>query len=157
MSDVRTEPPRTTVIKWLRVNLAVTMAVFTIVSGAGGMVVGGTWRVSKYDSRFTDLEEKVRKIEEREVKRAVQDENEARSAQADIHERDMRRIKLAQDLGEVYSQLRVLRNQVDDLVGSRDTSNSVRERVSVLESKIQTLADGLRDTYGALSKAANKR
>jgi hypothetical protein len=50
------EPPRTEVIRWLRINLGVTMTIIGIVSGIGGGLVTGTWRVAAWDNRVTSLE-----------------------------------------------------------------------------------------------------
>jgi SMC interacting uncharacterized protein involved in chromosome segregation len=121
------------------------------------VVIGGTWRVSKYDSRFLAVEEKVKRLDEHEADRTRQADLEGKIAQADIHERDERRIRLARDLGDISSQLNGLHLQVNDLIANRSSGDAMQSRVSVLEYKVTTLADGLRDTYGALSKAATKR
>jgi hypothetical protein len=157
VSEARPEPTRTDLIKWLRVNLAMTMTLLTLASSIGGVVIGGTWRVSKYDSRFLAVEEKVKRLDEHEADRTRQADLEGKIAQADIHERDERRIRLARDLGDISSQLNGLHLQVNDLIANRSSGDAMQSRVSVLEYKVTTLADGLRDTYGALSKAATKR
>lgn len=94
MSEAHLDPPRTTVIKWLRLNLAMMMGVLGFFGGILTTAVSVTWSISVYDNRLEKLESwraeaqgKITKLEN------------------DRGERDERRIKLANDLGVINGKL----------------------------------------------------
>lgn len=84
------EPPRTQVIKWLRINLAVTTAIVGAVGAGCGSLVTATWRLAQYDDRATAMDGRITSLEN------------------DRHERDDRRVKLANDLGSVNQRIGVV-------------------------------------------------
>lgn len=83
------QPTRSTLIRWLQTNLALTTFVFGLLSGAIGTVVSVTWGAAKIDTRLEALEGKVVSLE------------------TDLRERTQRRNQLATDLGAINGKIDV--------------------------------------------------
>jgi hypothetical protein len=95
------EPPRTEVIRWLRINLGVTMTIIGIVSGIGGGLITGTWRVAAWDNRIATVElshvEMAKQIGKIQV-----------VIDSDID----RRVTVVTDLGSITQRLSVLEDRL---------------------------------------------
>lgn len=94
------EPPRATVIKWLRLNLAITTAIVAVASAGVGSLITGTYRLAQFEFHQSNTETAAADL----AKRVEGLEN-------DRHERDERRIKLERDLGLVNQRLSVVEDQ----------------------------------------------
>ena len=148
------EQPIAPAASWLKDNLAVTIFVFSLLSGGIGAVISGTLRVAQYDARLDSVEHLQGDMNVRVV-----------SLENDRHERDERRVKLAADLGEVGQRLTGIEQQAKAIgplqtavaeMDSRGTSGlaqtrrdidgqlgSLSQRTAVLESQIHWVADRL--------------
>lgn len=104
MTDPPDQPPRTVLIKWMRLNLALsTFFAGMIVSGGSALIGVGAW--------FSD---------QRSATAAQQKTNESidarlTSLESDRHERDQRRVNLATDLGVVNGRLGVVESKLNTL------------------------------------------
>lgn len=116
--DTETEQPsRQTIFGWLRLNLGVTLAVLSIVSGAVGALITGTMRVDANTYQMSDL---------------VRVNNEQQQRLDQFH----------QDMVDVDRRLNDSASKVNDLRRARDAEMaSLAQRVAVLEAQLRFLAD----------------
>lgn len=109
---------------WMRANLAMTMAFVALLGGGTGGWMAGTVRVAYFDDRLDDGGRRLVALED-QAKIAVHypdrlDDNARRikilesrvdTLDNDRHERDERRIKLANDLADINSKIGTLQGQ----------------------------------------------
>lgn len=98
------EPPRATLIKWLRLNLALTTAIVGAVGAGAGALVSGTWRVAQYEAHQAQIDANQADMDKR-----------IGGLENDRHERDERRIRLANDMGLVNQRIGVLEEQAKNI------------------------------------------
>jgi hypothetical protein len=101
-------PTRATLVKWLRLNLALVLFVTGMVTSISGGLITGTLSVAHYDTRVTDMERSVSALER------------------DRTERDERRIKLAKDLSQINDKLDTIAKQ-NEFVGKWIDDNFPRQ------------------------------
>lgn len=91
------EPTRATLVKWLRLNLGVTMFILSIASGVSGAVVSSTLKIANYDFRLKTLE-------------IIGETQNQRLDRLELTLGGMaeRRVKLASDLGVINDRIGVL-------------------------------------------------
>jgi len=105
------------VMGWLRINLGITVAVFSIVSGIAGALISGTLRVAATDYQLTDLGRV----------------NGEQQKQLDQYHLDM---------VDVDRRLNAANAHTDDLRRIRDAEMAaLQQRVAVLEAQLRFLAD----------------
>lgn len=120
--DTPTEPPQTLATKasvwgWLRLNLGLTVMIFSITSGIAGALISGTMRVAAADYQLTDL---------------IRVNNEQQRMMDQFHA----------DMVDVDRRLNAAGTYTNDLRRSRDAEMAaLQQRVAVLEAQLRFLAD----------------
>ena len=116
------EPPRATLIKWLRFNLGLSIFITSLVTGGIGFVVKGTLQYSDYANRLDTLETWRKDNIDPAIRHIDPVENHVGNLEPrvvgleqDRHERDNRRSQLRDDLGTINSKIDVLTAKVDML------------------------------------------
>jgi hypothetical protein len=114
-------PPATnstnSVMGWLRLNLGITVMMFSIVSGVAGALISGTLRVAATDYQLADM---------------VRVNNEQQKQIDQFHT----------DMIDVDRRINTANTYTNDLRRSRDTEvAALQQRVAVLEAQLRFLAD----------------
>lgn len=106
MESEADQPPRSIVIRWLRINLALTVVMVSAASTGIGMLVSGTWRVANYEFKLTQQEHTNSSID-------------ARLVALETINRDQieRRMQWVQDKGVISSRLGTLEDHYNSLLG----------------------------------------
>jgi hypothetical protein len=111
------EPPRSTLVGWLKLNLALTMFVISMVSGIGGALVSATWHIVDAGHDIVDVT--------RANARTADDVTKLRVEADDITKR------LSDDATHLYELRRQRDMELAALAG----------RVAVLEAQMAFFAD----------------
>lgn len=109
------QPPRSTLIKWIRLNLALSSFVFGVAVATGGSLIGvGSWLSDQRN--ITVAQQKTNEsIDTRLIAIVAGERERDRLAEAERRERDERRIRLANDMGEVKGRLGVIESKLTTL------------------------------------------
>jgi uncharacterized protein YecT (DUF1311 family) len=108
---------RNGVMGWLRLNLGITVMIFSIASGIAGALISGTRRVAAADYQFADL---------------VRVNTEQQKQIEQFHT----------DMVDVDRRLNTASSYTNDLRRSRDAEMAaLQQRVAVLEAQLRFLAD----------------
>jgi hypothetical protein len=120
--DVQTEQPSGQaktggMMEWLRLNLGITVMIFSIASGIAGALISGTMRVAATDYQLSD---------------AIRVNNEQEKAIGQFHS-DMIDVDKRLNSGVAYT---------NELRRTRDAEMAaLQQRVAVLEAQLRFLAD----------------
>lgn len=106
-------PPRATLVGWLKLNLALTMAIVSICSACAGALVTATWRVAMTERTLDDLVAAVKR-----------DDDQIASLHHDMVDVDRR----FNESGEHFNDVR---RQMDGDHGA------LQARVGVLEAQLR--------------------
>jgi hypothetical protein len=101
-------PPRATLIRWLRLNLAMTLSMVGVICTLAGGLITATWRVSRYDQRLEAIEHQqtdnaptIARIGPIDV--SIADiNNRMRALEIDRAERDKKWSDLREELGKMH-------------------------------------------------------
>ena len=117
MDEQMLPPSERGIFAWLRLNLALTVTIFSIVSGIGGALISGTLHVAAADYQLADV---IRV-------------NTDQQKQIDQVHTDM--IDVDRRLNSGVSYTSDMRRQTDAQIAA------LQERIAVLEAQIRFLAD----------------
>lgn len=116
----KAEPPRSKLIAWMRLNLAMTIAIGTLIWGAGGMLVGVTWQIANSARDIAEIQHRLA------------------DAEKDLD-------SLHHDMASVDTRFNEITGRLNDRGRARDQQIGADEaRIQVLESQIRFLLDPAR-------------